>query len=117
VNDTSLTAIAPLKISGEQTIHTADELHKALSDALHQSPAVVVDLSGVDECDTAALQLIYSLRRSAVERKQRFEITAVSPAITETAAALGLRLEELMAPCEPAAPARDCEGAGKESGI
>jgi len=95
VNDTAL------KISGEQTIRTAEELHKELADYLEQSSAVLLDLSDVDECDTAALQLIYSLRQAAIERKQRFEIIAVSPAVTETAAALGLRLEELMSPSEP----------------
>jgi anti-anti-sigma factor len=100
VNDTAL------KISGEQTIHTADELHKELAGYLAQSEAVIVDLSGVDECDTAALQLIWALRRSATERKQRFEITAISPAITETAAALGLPLDELMSSWEPAGEAR-----------
>jgi anti-sigma B factor antagonist len=95
-----------LQISGEQTIHTADELHKELADYLAQSEAVIVDLSGVDECDTAALQLICALRLSTIERKQRFEIIAISPAITETAAALGFRLDELSLAWEPAGEAR-----------
>lgn len=108
---------APLKITGEQTIRTADELQKILADYLDRGLDVGVDLSEVDECDTAALQLIYALRQSAVERQQRFQIMAVSPAITETAAALGLRIEELMTPCEPTAASGDCEVVGKDSGI
>jgi len=108
---------ARLKITGEQIIRTADELHKMLADYLDRGVPVGVDLSEVGQCDTAALQLIYALRRSAVERKQRFQITAVSAAITETAAALGLRIEELMTPCEPTAASGDCEVVGKDSGI
>jgi len=107
----------PLKITGAQTIRTADELQKMLADYRDRGPAVDVDLSEIDECDAAAVQLIYALRRSAVERKQRFQITAVSAAITETAAALGLRIEELMTPCEPTAASGDCEVVGKDSGI
>jgi anti-anti-sigma factor len=108
---------APLKITGEQSIRTADELQKALAEHLDRGLDVVVDLSEVDECDTAAMQLIYALRQSAVQRKQRFHITAVSPAITETAAALGLGIEELMTPCGPAVPDGDREAAGEDNGI
>jgi anti-anti-sigma regulatory factor len=110
-------AASPLKITGEQTIRTADQLHEAFAEYLDRDLAVVVDLSEVDECDTAALQLIYALRQSAVQRKKRFHVTAVSPAITETAGALGLRIEELMTPCGPAAPDGDSEVAGKDNGI
>ena len=97
-----LEADVALEISGAQTIQTSEVLHKALAEYLDQSLTLVLDLSGVDECDAAALQLIYALRQSAVQRKQRFLITAASPAITETAAALGLRIEGLTAACEPA---------------
>lgn len=101
-------AVAPLKIMGEQTIRTADELHEALAQYLDRGLDVVVDLSEVDECDTAGLQLIYALRQSAVQRKQRFHITAVSPAITETATALGLHIEALTTACGPATADGDC---------
>jgi len=107
----------PLKITGEQSIRTANELHKALAECLDRGLAVVVDLSGVDECDTAALQLIYALRQSAVLRKHRFHITAVSPAITETAAALGLHLEALSTACGAATADGDCAAAAKNNGI
>ena len=108
---------APLKITGEQTIRTADELHKVLVEHLDRGLDVVVDLSEVDECDAAALQLFYALRQSAIQRKQRFHITAVSSAIAETAAALGLHIEALTTACRPATADGHCEGAGKENGI
>ena len=91
----------PLKITGEQTIRTANEMRVALARHLDRGLDVVLDLSEVDECDTAALQLIFALHRSAAQRKQRFHITAVSPAIAETAAALGLRIEDLAAASAP----------------
>jgi anti-anti-sigma regulatory factor len=109
-------AQSPLKITGQQTIRTADELRKALAEYLDRSLAFVLDLSEVNVCDTAALQLIYALRQSALQRKQCFQITAVSPAITETAAALGLRIEGITA-VGPAIAEGDCEVAGIDNGI
>ena len=108
---------APLKITGEQTIRTADELHETLAQYLDRDLDVVVDLSEVNECDTAALQLIYALRQSAVQRRQRFQIKAVSPAIAETAAALGLQLEDLTIAGGPAEADGGCEVALKHHGI
>jgi anti-anti-sigma regulatory factor len=92
LTDTVLESNSLLKIAGEQTIATTGELHKMLTEHLDRGLAVALDLSEIRVCDTAALQLIFALCRSAVVRKQRFGITAVSPAIAETVAALGLAL-------------------------
>jgi anti-anti-sigma regulatory factor len=108
---------APLKITGEQTIRTADQLHKLLAEHLDRGVDFLLDLSEVVECDAAALQLIYALRQSAVQRKQRFQITSVSPAITETAAALGLQVEALITSCGAVTEDGDCKAAGKHNGI
>jgi anti-anti-sigma factor len=92
LTDIVLESNSMLKIAGEQTIATAGDLHKTLIEYLDRGQAMALDLSEIRVCDTAALQLIYGLCRSAVERKQRFQITAVSAAVAETVAALGLAL-------------------------
>lgn len=107
----------PLKITGEQTIRNADQLHKSLTDYLDRGRDVVVDLSEVNVCDAASLQLMFALHHSAVQRKQGFRIQAASPAITETAAALGLRMEDLTAACEPAVVNDAPEMEGSNNGI
>jgi anti-anti-sigma factor len=86
----------PLTLSGEWSIDNAEELRKFLADSLESGPDVILDLSGVLACDTAGLQLICSLRQTAVQRGGRLRIAALSPAIEETAAALGLPIPELM---------------------
>jgi anti-anti-sigma regulatory factor len=108
---------APLRITGEQTIRNADELHKALTVCLDRGQAVVVDLSEVKVCDAASLQLIWALHHSAVQRKQPFRIQAASPAVTGTAAALGLRMEDLTAVCKAAVVNDAREMEGSNSGI
>ena len=90
-NDTSVR----LQLTGEQTIRTAGELHEALAHNLERGLDMVVDLSGVDVCDAAALQLIFATHHSAVQQNQLFRIEAVSPAVADTAAALGLDIAAL----------------------
>ena len=82
-----------LKITGAVDICTGDALRTALLAYLHEQPAVVLDLSQVDICDTTALQLLYATRRSAERSNKPFRLVAVSPAIEQTCAALGICLE------------------------
>ena len=49
-----------LKISGTLDINVADELRTALLDFICTASRPVVDLSEVEECDTAALQVLCS---------------------------------------------------------
>jgi anti-anti-sigma regulatory factor len=81
--------------AGEWSIGNAGELRQFLSGYLEMGPEVALDLAGVQACDTAALQLICSFRRSALERGVHLRIAAWPPAIVELAGALGLPLEEL----------------------
>jgi anti-anti-sigma factor len=85
----------PLKITGDLTIAAATVQQAILAGFISQGPDLALDLSEVHECDTAGLQLIYSLRRTVLRRKERLQIVAVSPEIQELAAALGLRIQEL----------------------
>ncbi len=81
------------RITGKLDISVAEALKQALTDCLEQHPAIALDLSGVEECGTAALQLLYSARSSAALARKPFRITGVSPAVEKASAALGLRVE------------------------
>jgi anti-anti-sigma factor len=80
-----------LRIQGSLDIAVAEEFHKALRNFLRAAEHPVLDLSAVDSCDTAALQLLWAARKSA--KPLRF--MGLSSAIAESAAALGLPLQEL----------------------
>lgn len=85
-----------LKLAGSLVIGVAAELRTALHDRILQHPEVKLDLAGVESCDAAALQLLWSARKTAEETGKRLELTAMSPAVEDTGAALGLFLREVM---------------------
>lgn len=87
-----------VKVEGEFSIRNADDLRAFLADSLARSPdlGLVVDLGDVPTCDAAALQLIWSLGKSAAACGKRLRLGAVSEAVASTAAALGLPFQELV---------------------
>jgi anti-anti-sigma regulatory factor len=113
----SAEANIPLKISGDHTIQTSEALRKSLADYLDRGLPIELDLSQVHACDVVFLQLIYAMRRSAIQRERSFRIAAVSPVVTETAAALGLSTDHAMPEWKPAHPESACENADIEDGI
>jgi anti-anti-sigma factor len=54
-----------LSPSGSLNVDRAASLQTELSSALGEAKHVLVDLSGVDEIDLSALQILYAARRSA----------------------------------------------------
>jgi anti-anti-sigma factor len=72
-----------LKIEGDMTIYRAVELKQTLLEALEQSVALDVDLSGVSEIDTTGVQLLLLAQQLAEERKQTLRLVHHSAAVRE----------------------------------
>lgn len=81
-----------LKLAGWLDIREADQLREALQDFTDGDLNSAIDVSGVEGCDTAALQLLYSARKTVENAGRRFQIAGLSGAVMETSAALGLPL-------------------------
>ena len=84
-----------LKLSGTLDISIAEALRNVLAECVERDGNPTVDLSAVDGCDTAALQLLFSARESALQAKKRFRVEASSPAVVRACSALGLALAKL----------------------
>ena len=91
-----------LKIEGTLDIGCAEELRQALQDLLARASAPMLDLSQVDACDTAAIQLLLAARISAAQSGRQLELTATSPALDAAGATLGLSLHEPTPRCAAA---------------
>jgi anti-anti-sigma factor len=83
-----------LKISGPLDIDAADSLREALLDGFQRQPDVAADLSGVDMCDAAAVQVLLAAHGNLAYSGKAFRIVAASEAVTVTAAALGFSIGE-----------------------
>jgi anti-anti-sigma factor len=87
----------PLRVAGTLDAYAAAELRGALARALGERPELAVDLSGVESCDFTTIQLLCSARRSAGQAGKPFVVTALSEAVVEACAALGLSPEAFSA--------------------
>jgi len=81
-----------LSVSGALHVSEAGELRDALSTWLRNEQALKLDLSAVQACDAASLQLLCALRKSAGLANKPFSLVAASAAVAECDSALGLGL-------------------------
>ncbi len=79
-----------LLLSGELTIYHAAEARTRLGEELAADPALEVDLSGVEELDTAGAQVLLWLKREARARGGAVPFTRHSPAVLEVLDQLNL---------------------------
>jgi len=84
-----------VRAKGDLHISEVDELKSALLHEYAAAPALVLDLSGVDSCDAASLQVLCSLRKSADRDGKELRISALSVAMREASSILGLSPDEL----------------------
>jgi len=84
-----------VRVKGDLHISDAGELRSALLDELEAAPALALDLSEVDGCDTASFQLLYSLRKSAERDGKELHVSAPSAAMRTASVLLGLSLDDM----------------------
>lgn len=85
---------APFALDGDLTVleaaGTRTRLLAALDAALADGTDLVLDLSEVEETDTAGLQLLLALVRDAAATGVRVRVQALSPAVAEMLALVHL---------------------------
>lgn len=90
--DTAREDAAPVRMSlaGTMTIYEAAAQKVQLLAALAAAPALELDLGGVEEADTAGLQLLLLLRREAASSGKPVRAVSLSPALVEVLDRYGL---------------------------
>jgi anti-anti-sigma factor len=74
---------ATLRLEGELTIYSVAEARGQLEAALDQHPSLHLNLSGVEELDTAGVQLLVWIKQEAKRRGKQLVLSAHSPAVVE----------------------------------
>ena len=88
-----------VKIAGALQIAEAEQFRDALLPLLMEE-RLVLDLSGVEAVDTAALQLLFSLLASRASMGRAVGLVAPSASVFEAASGLGLSIDHLIVPPE-----------------
>lgn len=84
-----------LKLEGALNISSAEVLQEVMGRYAGQASHLRLDLSEIEACDAAGLQLLCSLRSSAAASGKSLRIVAVSEPFTVLARALGVSVESL----------------------
>jgi anti-anti-sigma factor len=84
-----------VRCEGNLDIRSVEELRTLLSEWFVRNGQLTLDLSAVESCDTAGLQLLYSARQQIASHRKQMAIQAPSAVVEQTALALGIPLEAL----------------------
>ena len=95
-----------LRIAGTLDIGGAEELQKALREFLEEQQNPALDLSEVEGCDTATLQLLYAARKTRGTSMKRRQFEGLSSPVANTSSVLGLSVNDLAAPASAGTPGR-----------
>lgn len=76
-------AVHKLPIEGELTIYTAADLKGKIIAALESTQPIEIDLSQVDEIDSAGLQLLILAKREAARTEKKLTLVNHSQAVVE----------------------------------
>jgi anti-anti-sigma regulatory factor len=87
---TKKTAIKRVSIKGGMTIYHAAEIKQRLIDGLRGNAVLEVDLSDVDEIDTAGVQLLALVKLESSRLKHELHIVRHSPTVREAIELLNL---------------------------
>lgn len=80
---TTTDGAAHLILDGPMTIYNANEIKAQLMNGLQAAPIVELDLSHVNEMDTAGFQLLVMAKRESQRQGHTLRIIAHSPAVRE----------------------------------
>ena len=91
-----------VKAGTDLTIYTAADNAAHLRQALQAGTDVVLDLSSVEEIDTAGLQLLIQFRRDIIQAGREVRFLSPSPAIQDIVQLLNLHVFFDLPPVESA---------------
>jgi len=83
-----------LRLNGNLTIYEISDIQKEIINSFAGDMNLEIDLSGVEECDTAGIQVLLSLASSAKDIKKKFTVLKISDAVIKVARELAIDLDE-----------------------
>lgn len=80
-----------MKLKSKLHISEADELAQALVSSLESSEPIILDISDVNDADTASIQVLCALQKSLSLTENKIEWTGISQPLADAAKQLGVQ--------------------------
>lgn len=72
-----------MEIGSSLTVYNIAELHDKFKEIINNSDRVEIDLENITDCDTSGIQLLYSLKKSCLNKDKEISIINPSAAVNE----------------------------------
>lgn len=82
-NSSSPEGLCKLVVEEDMTIYVIESMKQMITKMLDSYDCFELDLSGVEEIDTAGIQLLFALDNELKRTNKIFKLTAVSGAVTK----------------------------------
>ncbi len=86
---------ALLKITGPLTVYEAAEASEAMLACFEEENGLILDLTDVQDCDTAGVQLLCAARKTAQNAGKPFAVTGASGPVKTAVTGVGLALDDI----------------------
>ena len=84
-----------VEIEESLSIFNAAKIHKKIIDAYNNFNRIEIDLNHVTNCDTAGIQLLYSVKKSCLEAGKEISLVNPSDAVTDALDRMSMSWEHL----------------------
>ncbi len=95
INTQTVNGADVLSISGDFTVYEVNDAHKALLEYVESGSDFILDLGEVGECDTAAVQLLFSLYKTTAEQGKPVLIKSMSETVKAAFERIGMNPEDI----------------------
>ena len=85
-----------IKIEGPLSIYEVSKLKDELISCLETLDEIVLDLSGVTDCDIAGVQLLCAVRKTVDQRNQSIRIEKASIPVVNVLNSAGMNSEDIL---------------------
>ena len=84
-----------IEIESSLSIFNAAIIHKKITEAYEKSDRIKIDLNSITDCDTAGIQLLYSLKKSCLDAGKEISLINPSDAVTDALDRMSMSWEHL----------------------
>ena len=84
-----------VELNTSLSVYNAAKLHSQLTEAYKNSDRIEIDLKNITDCDTAGIQLLFSLKKSCLDAGKQISLINPSEAVNDALNRMSISWETL----------------------